>query len=129
MLIKNRNNLGSINIDRHIVEKIVKYIIKDYEKNVFLTNSSGQSLKMVQFLSEDRDSHYIEVKRSGPNITIRVNVILKFGLSIKGIASEIINRVRAEVRNMTNIEVERVTICIRGIKSKKMIKRNICIEG
>lgn len=129
MLIKHRSALGSISIDKHIIEKIVNYILKDFEKSVLLTNSSGQNLKMVRMLSENRDSHYVEVKRIGEKVEIKLHVIFIFGYSMNKIASEIIKRIRSEVFNITDIEIEKVTICIRGIKSKRITKRNIHIEG
>jgi uncharacterized alkaline shock family protein YloU len=129
MLMKHRSSLGSINIDKHIIEKIVHYILKDFDKSVFLTNTSGQNLRMVRMLSQNRDSHYIEVKKMGEKVVIRFNVIFMFGYSMNKIASEIIKRIRSEVYNITDIEVEKVTIYIRGIKSKRMTKRNIYIEG
>ncbi|MFA5527144.1 MAG: Asp23/Gls24 family envelope stress response protein [Peptostreptococcales bacterium] len=127
--MKHRSSLGSINIDKHIIEKIVHYILKDFDKSVFLTNTSGQNLRMVRMLSQNRDSHYIEVKKMGEKVVIRFNVIFMFGYSMNKIASEIIKRIRSEVYNITDIEVEKVTIYIRGIKSKRMTKRNIYIEG
>lgn len=129
MLIKNENELGSINLDKHVVEKIVKFTTKDFPGIICLTNSKGQNRNMMNFLHKDRDSYLIEVKKSGLDIHIKLNVILKFGVSINHVSHELIKHIKDNIYKATGTLPSTVSICIKGIKSKKLAKRNIEIKG
>ncbi len=129
MLIKNENELGSINLDRHVIEKIVKFTTKDFPGVICLTNSKGQNRNMMNYISEDMDSYLVEVKKTGLDIHIKLNVILKFGVSINNITNELIQQIKNNIHDVTGVTPKTVSICIKGIKSKKLAKRNIVVKG
>lgn len=129
MLIRKENEMGSINLDKHVIEKIVKMTTKEFPNIICITNSKGQSMNMMKFIDKDMDSHLVEVKKNQGNINIKLNVILKFGTSINTVTNKLINKIKKNVYEVTDIQLKTVTICIKGIKSRKLIKRNIIIKG
>lgn len=116
-------------MDKHVVEKIVKYTIKDYPEIICLTNSKGQNTKVINFISESIDTYLIEVRKNGEDIFIKLNIIIKFGVSISNITHVIINEIKKNVLEATGIMPKTVSIYIKGIKSKRIAKRDILIKG
>ncbi len=128
MFIKSKNEFGNIHIDKRVIEKIVKYTIKDNPEVVCLTNSKGQAV--INLISANIDSYLVDVRKSDEgNIMIRLYVILKFGVSIKHITHKMIKEIRQNMLESTGMMPQTIFIYIKGIKSRKIAKRDILIKG
>ena len=127
MFIKIENENGSININRRIVEKIVKYTIAKYPEVVSLTNSKGQVSNIVSRIADG--SHLVDVTNQDTDITVKVYIIMKFGASINNTTQKIINEIKKNIHEAINIMPDTVYIFIKGIKAKKIAKRDIVIKG
>lgn len=127
MFIKSQNEYGSIQIDKRVIEKIVKYTIKDNPEVVCLTNSKGQAV--INLISANIDSYLVDVIKSDENIMVRLFIIIKFGVSIKGITYKMIKEIRQNIFDSTGVMPKAIHIHIKGIKSKKIAKRDILIKG
>ena len=127
MFIKIENENGSININRRIIEKIVKYTIAKYPEVISLTNSKGQISNIVSRIADD--SHLVDVTNQDTDITVKVYIIMKFGVSINNTTQKIINEIKKNIHEAINIMPDTVYIFIKGIKAKKIAKRDIVIKG
>lgn len=127
MFIKIENENGSININRRIIEKIVKYTIAKYPEVISLTNSKGQISNIVSRIADD--SHLVDVTNQDTDITVKVYIIMKFGVSINNTTQKIINEIKNNIHEAINIMPDTVYIFIKGIKAKKIAQRDIVIKG
>lgn len=127
MFIKIENEYGSINMDKRIIEKIVKYIINESPEVICLTNSKGQAV--INMISDNMDSYLVDVRRSDEDILIRCYIIIKFGASIKRITHKLIQEIKRNVFEAVGVTPKTIFIYIKGIKSKKVAKRDILIKG
>ncbi len=127
MFIKTENEYGSINMDKRVIEKIVKYIINDSPEVICLTNSKGQAV--INLISDNMDSYLVDVRKDNEDIFIRLYIIIKFGTSIKKITHRLIREIKSSVFETTGVTPKTIFIYIKGIKSKKIAKRDILIKG
>lgn len=128
MIIKIQNEYGSVNLDKRVIEKIVKYTINDCHGVLCLTNSKGQATHVINLIS-DNDNFLIDVTKKEEDVLIKLHIIIKFGVSIKQLTTKMIHEIKTNVYDVTGIMPKTVYVYIKGIKSKKMAKRNILIKG
>lgn len=127
MFIKIESENGPINIDRKIIEKIVKYTIIEYPEVVSLTNSKGQASSIISLISED--SHLVDISKNNTDIIVKIYIVIKFGASIKNTTYKLIDEIKNNIYSATNIMPNTVYIYIKGIKSKKIAKRHLVFKG
>lgn len=120
---------GKVNIARLVLRKITREVISRFSEVVYIANEKGQSTSLLNMMSENKEVNFIQIKKAEDKIVIKINVVLKFGVSISNTSKKIIAETKKEIFNLTGIEIDSVIVNIIGLKSKNIVKRDIQIKG
>ncbi len=130
MLKRIENRLGTIDIERPAAAKVIKEVVMHHGEVFGITNSKGNRSSFISKFAFDKSSDFIIIKKDrNDNIDIEVNLILYFGVSISEVSESIIRQSRDNLMNCLGIEVSTFTIHIVGMKSRKIIERDIYVRG
>ncbi len=134
MLERIENKWGNIDIERPVVAKIIKEVVIKHKEVFGITNSKGHMSSFLSKFTFDKDADFIKIKKEKDGgIHININLILYFGESISLVTKSIIDESRKELKEILDLEPGSITIHIVGLKigmkSKKVIKRNIEVKG
>ena len=130
MLERVENKTGWIDIERPVVAKIVKESILRHREVFGITNSKGHRSSFLSKFTFDKDKDFIKIKKDKSGIIeIEINLILYFGEPISIVSKSIIAETRKRLKEFLDFEPDAVVLHIVGLKSKKIIERNIVIKG
>lgn len=130
MLERIENKWGNIDIERPVVAKIVKEAVLKNRGVFGITNSKGHRSSFLSKFTFDKDEDFIKIKKEKDGqIDININLILYFGESISLVTKSIIDESRAKLKEILDLEPNSITVHIVGMKSKKVIERNIYVKG
>ncbi len=77
----------------------------------------------MKWISSDfMSAEYIEQLNM---INLKIYVVMKFGISLSDTLSEFSDCIRKNIKNITGTEVGRIKFHVTGVKSKKLVHRNI----
>lgn len=124
MLYKEENTLGTITLYKDILAAIVRQQVQSLEGKLFLGNYKG---KLSSLMTKWTDS--VEVNMTPAGLKIRVYVVVRFGTSIKYVTEALIQQIRMEATEMTELPVNQVSVVVTAVLSKQLAKRNIEVKG
>ncbi|MDO4482539.1 MAG: Asp23/Gls24 family envelope stress response protein [Bacillota bacterium] len=130
MLERIENKSGFIDIERPVAVKIIKEVILE-QKGVFgITDSKGHRSSFLSKFTFDKDANFIKIKKDREGkIDIEMNLILYFGVPISVVTKKIIIGCRERLKELLDLEPDSISVHIAGLKSKKILERNITIKG
>jgi len=129
MLYKSDNETGCISIDKAVIRRIAVECIRDLDGKVRLANHKAQTAGFVSKLSGMDESSFITVARNNEGLDIKLNIIIRFGVSINRVTEQLITSIKEKISAMTGIEECGVTVVVVGMMAKQLVRRNIEIKG
>ncbi len=78
---------------------------------------TGTLQKLSRFFTKGKDSTGVSVSGDINSITVNLHIIVGFGMNISAIAKSITHKVKYVVEEATGIKVDKVTICVDGVKN------------
>lgn len=117
--MKEENNLdlGSVKIHKRAISEIVALAISETQ-GVSLIKPS-LFCKILEYFPND-SLYGVEVHvDDNASITLKVNLVVQYGVNILDLAREIQDVVKIAIRKSLNIEVTSINIYIRGIEGGK----------
>lgn len=108
MLTQIENRHGIISYDTSLMEQIISEALAPYK----------DSFKLIRK----------EAEMSMDGVRVRLNLQLKFGISIKEFSGYVLRSIGQRIENNLELPVKSIKLVISGIYSKKLIKRNIVLE-
>ncbi|MCI8283666.1 MAG: Asp23/Gls24 family envelope stress response protein [Firmicutes bacterium] len=124
-MIKYSTESGKVGINGSVFARIAVETAKGYSDRIILTNQKGKPIKVG---TGGRESlNFIEVvnEKNGRAVTLRVYMIVRFGVSISRLARKYADSLKSEIKVVTGIDTEKIIICVTGVKSKKIAKREL----
>lgn len=128
-LITVDTDLGTISVSKSVIRSMILEIIDSFDGKVILSNPKGKIPKFPYYIGTPNDAEQIEIELTEVGLQIRVHVILKFGTSIKRTTRLIIDEIRSTVKERTGVSINKVTILVTGMMSKKIAPRHIEVNG
>lgn len=122
-------DLGTISVSKSVIRSMILEIIDSFDGKVILSNPKGKIPKFPYYIGTPNDAEQIEIELTEVGLQIRVHVILKFGTSIKRTTRLIIDEIRSTVKERTGVSINKVTILVTGMMSKKIAPRHIEVNG
>ncbi len=116
---------GRIDISHEVIAELVLYIIKKYDKQIYITNDKGKRTSKVYKTIGGSSATNIEVTSKGEEIEVKIYIIVTFGKSIEKITDDLMENIRKSINMVVGKNPKVITIVITGTKSKKTVKRNI----
>ena len=128
MIIRLTNKQGAISFNGILIDQIIAGAMKPWERRVFLAQYKGRqsdkAVKAGNFDSLDRRN----VMTTEKGVFIRLYVMMRFGTSIGGAASDIIRKIAGGIRSCLNIPVDEIEVIVTGLISEKVAPRNIAVS-
>lgn len=130
MLDRVENKYGRVDIERPAAAKIIKEVILAHKEVYGITDAKGHRSSFLSKFTFDKDANYIKIKKDKEGIIdIEINLILYFGVSISFVTRSIIDKIRDRLSEFLELEPNSITIHVVGLKSKKVLVRDLVIKG
>lgn len=121
------NRFGKICVSFHVLENIIKDAVENREKKLILLHEKRKIAGVLPSPIGNTEDIHFAMNQDG--IDIKVDVVFKFGCSIKKLTDELSDEIKREIENTIGIRVKRIVICIKGTMLKNHIaKRDLEIE-
>ncbi|MDR5658311.1 Asp23/Gls24 family envelope stress response protein [Serpentinicella sp. ANB-PHB4] len=112
------NNLGIVTIDDHVLASIAGVSAMECYGLVGMAAKSTAG-GLVELLKRDQLSKGVKVQTEEDEIVIDLFVIVEFGTRISVVATNIIEKVKYNIENLTGMSVKKVNINVQGVRVQK----------
>lgn len=129
MLYKLETKEGRITLDRFVAAQIVEEQISPFYGKVWIANSKGSMGGFINRLYGRSDLDDFEIAMDERGLSVRVYLIIRFGVSIRMVTERLISDIRNALEKYTELPVSEVSLVVTGMLSKHIAKRNIEIKG
>lgn len=123
------NEFGKVKINYNVISNIASHVIKKNKNIIQITNYKGKTIDVMNCFNKNSDANFIDIKMINNKLTLKVYLIVRFGSSLSKLTSNLIEELKQVIFENTGIEISKVIINVKGIKSKRVDKRNIFFEG
>lgn len=125
------NELGQIHFSKNVIYRICSDAADLCEGNVRLQNYKGRyTTKRPGLLtafapSGEDDTDAVEIQQADNGITIKVYIVVRFGISMNNAANTMFDHIYQEMESLFGEKPLSVTIVVTGTASKTIAKRHI----
>lgn len=105
---------GKIGFDDSVFARIAIEVAEQMGNSVIFTNSKGKPVRIGR--DGDEKLNFIDVKIGDEKNTVNMDiyVILKHGTGVNRLSQEFARRLRAEVKSVTGVRVDKIKITVKG---------------
>ena len=128
MIYKMETEKGSLILEEGAIGSIVADVLDRQEGKLWISSRKGRILGRMARLSGIDPVDYMEISMEPEGLSIRLYLILRFGVSIRTITQQLIAQIKEEILLSTGLPAQ-VTIVVNGVLSKQLAKRQIEIKG
>ncbi len=115
-MISYETRLGKINISDEYLQAIIgEAVTSCYGVSGMVASGSKQRIVDI-FTKNDSLNKGIIIKGNADSIVVELHIIVLYGMNINAIAKSIVNKVQYTVKELTGINVDKVTVKVDGIK-------------
>ena len=127
-MFKYYTKTGKIGFHDAVFSRVAIEVAESMGNAVIFTNAKGKPVKIGK--DGDEKLNFIEITggEEKNTINIEIYVILRFGTSISKLTHEFARKLRAEIKAVTGVKVDKVRIVVKGVKSKNTAKRELEIK-
>lgn len=122
---KETNEFGKITINDNAIAELVVSEIRNYNNDLYITNSKGKRTSKVYKSVGGSSATNIDIQYEDDKLFIKIYLIVRFGMSIKKTTDELMENIRSQIKMATGHNPKAITIVVTGVKSKKVARRNI----
>ncbi|MCX8093311.1 MAG: Asp23/Gls24 family envelope stress response protein [Candidatus Goldbacteria bacterium] len=113
---KEKNESGNIRISDNAIANIAAIAAKSIDGVIDLDGGAVSSI--ADILGVKNESKGIKVDLKDENVSLDINIIVAFGKDIGTVASQVQEKVKESIENMTGLNVEKINVNINSIKTK-----------
>ena len=122
---EDNNSLGDIRINHSVVANIVRLAALEVSGVVAVGGSFVDGIAEI-FSKKGGDERGVRVDEDEVgDYKIEVRVILRFGVELAAVASQIQQRIAEQVEKMTSKNVARVNVIIDGVRTQEQEKSGV----
>lgn len=121
-------NLGSIQITKNAIAKLVVDAVDEFEGRVLLSTHKGKIVPFVQKRGTMDSNPHMEITFDEEGIDIRIYVVIRFGTSITRVTNRLIERIHGSILRVTGTAPDSVAVVVAGTISKNIKRRNIEVK-
>ena len=111
------NEFGNIRIDENVVATLAGVAAMECYGLVGMASSSAAG-GLVELLRGDNLTKGVKVTSEENRVKIELFIMVQFGISISVVSSNIIEKVKYSVENITGLEVAGVNINVQGVRDQ-----------
>jgi len=112
--MEEKNDTGNIKISDEAIATIASIAAKSVPGVVDL--DGGPVSGIADALGVKSSTKGIKVEMSAESVSLDLNIIVAFGKDISDIASEVQEKVRESIENMTGLVAEKVNVNVNSVK-------------
>jgi uncharacterized alkaline shock family protein YloU len=116
VMVREKNDSGNIQISDNAIANIAAIAAKSIDGVIDL--DGGTVSGIADMLGVKNESKGIKVDLKDENVSLDMNIIVSYGSDIGNVASQVQEKVKEAIENMTGLNVEKVNININSIKYK-----------
>jgi uncharacterized alkaline shock family protein YloU len=124
MIYQEENKNGKIKIGRAVIEGVCARVINGMDGRLIVSDSKGRLRKGALEAAEDETGFARARLRAGV-LDLKLFLIVRFGVSIRETAEELVLKLRAEFPVQTGVGVGLITVVFVGTLAEKLRRRNI----
>ena len=126
MLYSEINGQGTVNIDDSVICQIIEETVEaEFKGRVWISNKKSQVSSFMTKFGGRNVTDDIEMYLERGQVYVKMYIIIKFGLSIKGTTDELIQRLKETIEEKSLMPVKEVTLVVNGVMAKHVVKRYI----
>lgn len=108
------NSLGKIEISNDAISSIASYAASECYGIVGLGKRGADGI--LEIFKNEQSGKGIKITSNEDGIIIDLYIIIEYGVNIKTVATNIIEKVKYAIENFTGIKVKNVIVNIQSIK-------------
>ncbi|MCQ2450803.1 MAG: Asp23/Gls24 family envelope stress response protein [Clostridia bacterium] len=115
-MISYENVMGKVNVSEDYLSKLIgSEVTSCYGVVGMVPGNSRQKINKI-LSKDDAVDTGITVKGTADSISVEVHIEVIYGMNIKALAASITEKVKYIVKEVTEIDVDRVVVKVDGIK-------------
>lgn len=116
MIIDNNSNIGTVSISKEAIAKIVhKSVMESYGFIGFGYKERG----ILEMLKGENITKGVKInEKEDGSIEIEIYVVVQYGVNIEAVANNSVEKIKYDVKNMTSLDVSKITVNVQGVKVK-----------
>lgn len=118
MSAKLTNNYGYINVEDDVIATIAGVSAMECYGIVGMASKNATD-GFFELLKWENLAKGVKVAAEGSEISIDLHVILQYGIKISVVASNIIEKVKYNIENITGLNVNKVNVFVQGVRFQK----------
>lgn len=121
-------NLGSIQITKNAIAKLIIDAVGKFDGRVLLSNHRGRIMPFVQKRGTMDGYSHMDITFKEDGIDVRIYVVIRFGTSITRVTNRLIEHIHESIQQVTGTAPDSVAVVVAGTISKNMKRRNIEVK-
>jgi len=109
-----KNNLGKIDISTDVIASIASYATSECYGIVGLGKRGPDGL--IELFKNEQSGKGIKITSDEDGMVIDLYIIVEYGVNIKTVAANIIEKVKYTIETFTGIKVKNVVVNVQSIK-------------
>ena len=114
-MISYENIMGKVTVSETYLSKLIGSEVTSCYGVVGMVPGTGRQ-KLNRFLKTDAIDTGISVKGNANSINVEIHIEVLYGMNINALAKSITEKVKYVVKDVTDIDVDRVVVRVDGIK-------------
>jgi len=128
MFYREENQIGSIGINKNVIDEMITDAFRPYEGRVWLANYKGAVSDMMVRLGNFDSLAESLVELTEKGLFIRLYVMMRFGQSINEMTAAIMDHLAFSLTEYVELPINNIEIILTGMLSKNVAKRNIKMD-
>ncbi|MBS6063860.1 Asp23/Gls24 family envelope stress response protein [Criibacterium bergeronii] len=118
MSVSYKNQMGNVTIDKDVIKKIASYATKESYGLVGMA-SKDKKTGIVELLNFLDSSKGVNIEIQDGLVYVELFVIVQYGVKVSVVADNLIEKVKYDIENQTDLKVKKVTVNVQGVKVSK----------
>ncbi|MBQ9625309.1 MAG: Asp23/Gls24 family envelope stress response protein [Clostridia bacterium] len=107
------NSYGKIEFSENALKQIVGTLVSE---SYGIVGVSAKGDGIAELLKRDNVAKGVKISVEDNKLNIELSVIVKYGVSIKTVAENIIDNVKFAVQEATSLEIDSLNVVVQGIR-------------
>lgn len=112
------NKLGTITIDKNVIAQIThQSVLECYGVVGFGYKSKGSNIAEL-LKGEHATTKGVKVEFEDGKLNLEVYIVVQYGTNISAVSTNIIEKIKYNVENMTELKVSHISVNVHGVRTK-----------
>ncbi len=115
-MIAYETRLGDIEISTEYLSKLIGNAVTNCYGVVGMVPSNNKQRLFQMLFKKDAVDKGVIIKGNADSISVELHIVVSYGMNISAIAKSIVNKVKFTINQNIDINVEKITVKVDGIK-------------